>query len=531
MSAWSGRHSGREAPGQAITPAVGKNSKMTTWGPNRGRTPRDGEERVTNMKQLKKALAVVLALTVMLAMSAVTFAADGQYDATVTVNGIKAGNTLKLYKIADAAVGADNAIAYTMASGLPADYNSIEEIEAVKGDAVKAMAEVFGATFGGKEATYSFVAGEGDKATGTVAPGYYYAIVSGNKDTGIIYKSMLINAVPEVDGNGYKANTKNTNLNVKSEPEKVTKTEPDPTTAAAAAHSTDGYTIGQDIPFTITTTIPNYPSNSINATFVIKDAPVGLQDKVDTVKVYVGEVGSEAEVAADESKYTVNAAGKGFTVKFKKEYILANPGKSVKVTYDGTLTGPVTLSGGTENTASIEYNPNPYEETTVKPDDTDKQKTYGLVFEKVDESNKALENAVFALYNADGTKAITDASGNALTFTTEKQTIDGADHTYVWFEGLAAGTYTIKETSAPAGYVKVQDFTMTVGASSTSDNPATVDKEEKNYTVKDSAVENEKGSELPSTGGIGTTIFYIVGAILVVGAGILLISRRRMQAK
>jgi LPXTG-motif cell wall-anchored protein len=72
---------------------------------------------------------------------------------------------------------------------------------------------------------------------------------------------------------------------------------------------------------------------------------------------------------------------------------------------------------------------------------------------------------------------------------------------------------------------------MTVGASSTSDNPATVDKVEKNYTVKDSTVKNEKGFELPETGGIGTTIFYIIGAILVLGAGVLLITRRRMQAR
>ena len=73
---------------------------------------------------------------------------------------------------------------------------------------------------------------------------------------------------------------------------------------------------------------------------------------------------------------------------------------------------------------------------------------------------------------------------------------------------------------------------MNVGASvSTADNPATVDKTETNYTVLSSKVENEKGVDLPSTGGMGTTILYILGALLVIGCGIVLIARRRMTAR
>ena len=56
----------------------------------------------------------------------------------------------------------------------------------------------------------------------------------------------------------------------------------------------------------------------------------------------------------------------------------------------------------------------------------------------------------------------------------------------------------------------------------------------KNYTDLDASavsIVNEKGVELPSTGGIGTTIFYIIGAILVIGAGVVLVTRRRMNAK
>ena len=78
-------------------------------------------------------------------------------------------------------------------------------------------------------------------------------------------------------------------------------------------------------------------------------------------------------------------------------------------------------------------------------------------------------------------------------------------------------TYSLVETKEPAGgYNKLENpETITV----TADDQAHYD------------IENNKGSVLPSTGGIGTTIFYVIGAILVLGAGIVLISRRRMSSK
>ncbi len=51
-----------------------------------------------------------------------------------------------------------------------------------------------------------------------------------------------------------------------------------------------------------------------------------------------------------------------------------------------------------------------------------------------------------------------------------------------------------------------------------------------NLNIVPTTVENESGAELPSTGGIGTTMFYVIGAILVIGAGVVLVTRRRMSA-
>ena len=97
--------------------------------------------------------------------------------------------------------------------------------------------------------------------------------------------------------------------------------------------------------------------------------------------------------------------------------------------------------------------------------------------------------------------------------------------------GTADGTnYYLLETKAPAGFNKLtgpvivnikDNGTITVfynGVKLNSPNDAF-------------NVQNRAGTELPSTGGIGTTIFYIVGAILVIGAGVILVTRRRMDAQ
>ena len=109
---------------------------------------------------------------------------------------------------------------------------------------------------------------------------------------------------------------------------------------------------------------------------------------------------------------------------------------------------------------------------------------------------------------------------------------------YLTFEGLGEGTYTITETTVPAGYNKASDmeviiewnpdavdpnkmWTATVGGNSLTFNDA--------EGVFDLTIKNQSGSELPSTGGIGTTIFYIVGGALVLFAVVLLVTKKRMK--
>lgn len=97
--------------------------------------------------------------------------------------------------------------------------------------------------------------------------------------------------------------------------------------------------------------------------------------------------------------------------------------------------------------------------------------------------------------------------------------------------GLDAGTYTLKETTTPSGYNKCSDTTITISASHSENNDTTTAKLDLGSSNTDNTIINNSGSVLPSTGGIGTTIFYMLGVLLTVGAGIVLITRRRMRVE
>lgn len=124
------------------------------------------------------------------------------------------------------------------------------------------------------------------------------------------------------------------------------------------------------------------------------------------------------------------------------------------------------------------------------------------------------------------------AKGNGKTETTVVGTVDSETGT-ITFTGLGAGTYTITETKTPAGYNTIAPVTFSLtfdaaGKVFVSNNKNVVVGEDNKL---DTTIVNKKGAELPSTGGMGTTLFYVIGAILVIGAGILLITKRRMNSK
>jgi LPXTG-motif cell wall-anchored protein len=135
-------------------------------------------------------------------------------------------------------------------------------------------------------------------------------------------------------------------------------------------------------------------------------------------------------------------------------------------------------------------------------------------------------------------KKVAFEKANTTPGSTNKVTVVSGEDGKIKLEGLKPGTYTIKETKAPTGYnLDETEHTIKLDWDATekkivlneddSDDAAKFDGTTATAKI---TIDNKAGSVLPSTGGIGTTIFYIVGAILVLGAGILLVTRRRMNA-
>ena len=141
--------------------------------------------------------------------------------------------------------------------------------------------------------------------------------------------------------------------------------------------------------------------------------------------------------------------------------------------------------------------------------------------------NSELYDSTETKYKKTSTKTVEDSTNH------KSATLTVEDDGTLTFDGLGAGTYTITEVEAPQGYTKAQPFDVTI---TFTENPAAgeshwtatgANKDADGYFTVD--VINVAGNTLPSTGGMGTTIFYVIGGLLVLAAAIILISRRRVQ--
>ena len=247
------------------------------------------------------------------------------------------------------------------------------------------------------------------------------------------------------------------------------------------------------------------------------------------------------------------------------------------VEYNATLNDAAVIgSAGNPNKVKLEFTNNPNGEQDGDKGTTPEDKvivfTYEIKALKVEPDGAAIDQSAYeALTDAQKadyvkvgdkwqkTKAL-EGAGFTLykkvngTYTAVGEEIKGV--TTFEFKGTDAGEYKLVETTVPAGYNKAADVTFEVKATYDTDaadpklKSLTVEPATAGFTVSvtetkndedvvteittdgiiSGKVLNQKGSTLPSTGGIGTTIFYVLGAILVLGAGIVLVTRRRMSA-
>lgn len=334
---------------------------------------------------------------------------------------------------------------------------------------------------------------------------------------------------------------------------------------------------GDHVPFKLTTTIGSdfakYESYYLKVSDTLYD---GLILDQDSIEVYVD--GTLAAEGSGDGEYLLNASAKTFSVEFNKlnGNEKAAAGKDVIIYYTATLDKATAVIGNpgnlNESFAEFSNNPNDDQDGTGKtPTDTALVFTYKVDVDKVKPDGSVLTGAGFTLYKK--YKAAVDGKTNVAGTTPAGAKADTFPSGEFWYEvegittgtnfefkAIDDGTYILVESVTPDGYNTIDPITLVVEANHGADTSAASgysvttlnagndqfkadpkggevvftkkDTTEKTLTTGEiySEIVNQSGATLPSTGGIGTTIFYVLGAILVVGAGVVLVTRRRMSA-
>lgn len=311
------------------------------------------------------------------------------------------------------------------------------------------------------------------------------------------------------------------------------------------------YDIGDGISFQLKGTVASNYSDYKTYKFIFHDKesegltfiPGSVVVKVDGIKIDTG-FNIVTENLSDDCT---------FEIRFEnlKEILSVQAGSVITVEYMSTLNSAAVIgAAGNPNEAKLEFSNNPNDEqggdTGTTPKDTVVVFTYKTHIDKVDNQDRPLAGAAFQLekFVADneGAETNNDVKGNWIFVTAIEADIE---KTAFEFRGLDDGTYRLTEITTPDGYNTIAPiiFNITATHDTNSDTPevtvlnGTDINEEITFTSNlgegslTTKVINQSGLELPETGGIGTAIFYVLGCILVIGAGVLLIAKKQMHSR
>lgn len=502
------------------------------------------------MKSIKRIIALLLTAVMTMTMSVTAFAA-GPTNCSLTVN-VKGGQNLKgqtisLYKLFDLSTsksGETTNYAYTVSkttgykdalkSALGTslqgttdeDYaNAVLNLGKDNSDAVQKFANDFTATalkskLSATKTSNKITEPKTSFDFNNLTPGYYLVYVTGGKEI----QSSLVTVEKETN-----------TVNLKTEAPSITKTA-----------DKDTVSIGQVVKYTVTGSVPDttgYSEYVYNIHDTLSNGLDFVNDETGTptsdgnVKVTVAfKDATDASTAPTTATIdTDNSKKMSLDLSEWVKASQANKGKEFTVTYYAKVNKVADVS--TKNNATLEYGNNPGETTTTTPSEA-KTPTYPLDIKKFAKTdNKMLAGAKFKLYKDsvadENVIKVTGSEGNYVVDPNSKNTvfesvasITGQNYN-LHVNGLAAGTYYLVETEAPAGYNKLTASIKVVIAKD-GDN-WTISKDGTPETDKIIDVENSTGSILPSTGGMGTIAFTVVAAILVLGVAVSFIRDRKRE--
>ena len=525
------------------------------------------------MKHIKKLASLLLALVMVFALATTAFAEETTYS--ITINNSTAGHTYEAYQIftgdlQEVTTGEGEAATTTKVlsnivwgSGVSEAGQTALGDAAAKAETLKTEADA--KAFAKEVAPYLTTAAgsantvtDGKYVISGLTAGYYLVkdqdgSLTGDADA---YTEYIIKVVSDTT-----ATPKSSVPTV----EKKVKDTNDSTGVTSGWQDSADYDIGDSVPFQLKATLASNVSSYTTYKVVFHDTlSAGLTYNNDAV-VKVGEtvIYNAKDASQNKTGVSVSYEGNVLTVTIldvKAEGINGTDNSVVTVDYTATLNENAVIgSAGNPNKVYLEYSNNPNKsesgekhETGKTPEDTVIVFTYQTIINKVDSENKPLTGAAFKLE-----KLIKGKDGAADTWTTVKEfTVDETTTSFT-FSGLDDGQYKLTETKTPAGYNTIDPIYFVIEATHdvTADAPTlktlnaylTDANGNKQTEMKDgesvnidlgtvdltagsitTTVVNKSGAQLPETGGIGTTIFYVLGGVLVLAAVVLLVTKKRM---
>lgn len=503
------------------------------------------------MKLFKKLASFILAFAMVMAiaMPSVVMAADGK--STITVDGATAGSEYVAYKLFNATDDGNGHFSYTVNSkyetvlkevtGKSTGAEIVKYLDGIKDNAtaVREFADKVYAKVKTMDVDYTAANG----VFAEVDQGYYL-IAQTKIGTNEAYSLVML-------GTAGKNNLKITPKTGVPTFEKKIKEKNDSTGVESGWQDASDYDIGDKVPFKLTGTVSDKYDNYKTYYYAFHDKMDDtLEFNADSVVVKI----DGKEVAKD--KYTLNTTttdGCTFEVVFNdlKKVSPKKPGK-VTVEYTATLKDNANLgSVGNFNRGKLEFNNNPYYEGEGKPETSETPWykvvvfTYKLIANKTDGQGHPLPGAGFTLYKFDK---------DTNNYVKVEEIPAGTTTTFA-FTGADAGKYKLVETTVPDGYNKADDLVFevkgTYEAVSTAPleaptltkleildaNGNIISGENKVFTTNLVAgtattnIKNLTGSELPETGGMGTTVLYAAGTLMILAAAAFLVMKKKAESK